>query len=159
MFLKGIIIAIVCIILDQWSKEVVFNFLFTQPFQYYEVTSFFNLVVVRNYGISFGMFDNLENSHYILSSIAICVVIVLLFWLKKAQNMYMTTAISLIIGGAIGNVIDRFRFGAVSDFLDFHYMGYHWPAFNVADSAVFIGVALILLENFFCKDKETPNAK
>ena len=71
--------------------------------------------------------------------------------MRKAETRYFAISLGLIVGGAIGNVIDRMRYGAVADFLDFHAFGYHWPAFNVADCAIVVGVALILIEGFFVK--------
>ena len=78
----------------------------------------------------------------------------MLVWLYRNQIVYLTIAIGLIIGGAIGNIIDRIFNEAVADFLDFYIGKYHWPAFNLADSAVFLGVALLLLENYFVKPKQ-----
>jgi signal peptidase II len=71
---------------------------------------------------------------------------VLIYWLRRAASPFLAIAIGLIIGGAVGNVIDRLRLGAVVDFLDFHVGAYHWPAFNLADSAICIGVAAMLLD-------------
>jgi signal peptidase II len=74
---------------------------------------------------------------------------VLLIWLYRNEKIYLTYALGLITGGAVGNLFDRIKNGAVADFLDFHIASYHWPAFNAADSFVFIGVAILLLEDFF----------
>jgi signal peptidase II len=76
-------------------------------------------------------------------------------WLYKAETRVTALALGLIIGGALGNVIDRVQFGAVVDFLDFHMMGYHWPAFNVADSGICIGAAMLILESLFQPGKSS----
>jgi signal peptidase II len=73
-------------------------------------------------------------------------VAALVVWLRKAETRTLAVALGLVIGGAVGNVIDRLRFGAVFDFLDFHALGWHWPAFNLADSAISVGVGLLLID-------------
>lgn len=110
-----------------------------------EVSSFFNLVMVWNYGVSFGMFSEPGSSTvWLLIGVAVLIVGILGYWLTKTTDRLLGIAFGLVIGGALGNVIDRLRFGAVADFFDFHVMGYHWPAFNIADSAICIGVAILL---------------
>ena len=81
----------------------------------------------------------------ILSAFALGVVVFLLFWLKKETDKVVQVSLGLIIGGALGNVVDRIRFGAVYDFLDFYYHDYHWPAFNMADSFICMGAFLVVL--------------
>ena len=113
------------------------------------VTGFFNLVVVWNRGVSFGMLSGLgEYSAVILSALSLTIVVFLLFWLRRAHRVAMVVAIGCVIGGAVGNVIDRIRFGAVFDFLDFHVAGWHWPAFNIADSAIVLGVGYLVIDSF-----------
>lgn len=114
-----------------------------------KVTSFANLVLVWNPGISFGMFSNAENTPIIFSAVSMIIVLVLLIWLFKKPAGIISLSIGFIIGGAIGNVIDRLKYGAVVDFLDVHYAGYHWPAFNVADAAVFVGAVTITVYSLF----------
>jgi signal peptidase II len=110
------------------------------------VTDFFNLVMVWNRGISFGM---LQQDHqmmpYILSALGLAVTIGFLIWVRHSTSRWMTYGVGLVMGGAIGNIWDRLRFGAVADFFDFYIGAYHWPAFNVADSAIFVGVILLLI--------------
>ena len=119
-----------------------------------ELTSFFNLVMVWNRGISFGLFSEDGSGHkWLLSAISLAIVGVLLFWLQRASNRLSAVAFGLIIGGAVGNVYDRISYGAVADFFDVHLGGYHWPAFNIADSAITVGVVLILLEAFLTREK------
>jgi signal peptidase II len=114
------------------------------------VTSFFNLVLVFNPGASFSFLADAGGwQKWFFVGLALAISLWLLSMLRKhAHERLLPAALSLILGGAIGNVIDRLRFDAVVDFLDFHLAGYHWPAFNVADSAITVGVALMLLHQF-----------
>lgn len=124
-----------------------------------EILPFFNIVMVWNRGVSFGMFNNLsEYGPWILSGLSLAISAVFLVWLFRSSSRLQSLAIALVISGAIGNVVDRVRFGAVIDFLDFHAFGYHWPAFNVADSAICIGVFLLIIQSFFFETDE-KNAK
>lgn len=155
MLRLGVFLAIITVVLDQWSKWAAIEFI-KQTGRPVEVTSFFNLYTVWNKGVSFGMFNHLEQAPLIFSGIAIAVVLVLLVWLWKAENRLVAAGLGLVIGGAIGNTIDRIRFGAVIDFLDFHVKNYHWPAFNIADTAIFLGVVALLWDSIF-GDHKKPN--
>lgn len=120
------------------------------PFASIEVLPFFNIVMVWNQGVSFGMFNG--SSAYgplILSGLSLVIAGIFLVWLFRSRSKLQCFAIVFVIAGALGNVVDRVRFGAVIDFLDFHIAGLHWPAFNVADSCVFIGVFLLIVQSFF----------
>jgi signal peptidase II len=120
------------------------------------VTPFLNLVVVWNRGVSFGMFASAAAlMPWLLSGLALAVVVALGFWLRRVAHPLTGVALGLIIGGALGNVIDRVRFGAVVDFLDFHALGYHWPAFNVADSAICVGAALLLVDGLLAPRRQS----
>jgi signal peptidase II len=151
-FLSGLVVAVITALLDQYSKHYIFGILAEIPSKQIEILPFFNLVMVQNFGVSFGMFNNMPNGHLILSVMASLIALVLLIWMWRAKKLYLSVALGLIIGGAVGNIIDRVRYGAVADFLDVYWGNYHWPAFNLADSAVFVGVVLILLENFVTGD-------
>ena len=120
------------------------------PFTRIEILPFFNIVMVWNKGISFGMFND-GGMIGVIFLIALAVAIILFFvgWMFVSQSGYQRLAIALVIGGALGNVLDRARFGAVVDFLDVHAYGYHWPAFNISDSAIVIGVFLLIVQSFF----------
>jgi len=145
-FSLGIAVAAVVVVLDQLSKWWVLEHVM-QPPRVVEVTSFFNLVLAWNPGVSFGMFGNdAAIMPYVLSAVALGIVVVLLVWLRGADRALVGLAIGMIVGGAIGNVIDRLRFGAVADFLDFHAFGFHFWAFNVADTGISVGVALLILD-------------
>ncbi len=153
-FLVGIVIAFIVCASDQWSKIFIFGLLDSKQLEVIEIFPFFSLVKVWNYGVSFGLFDNIQYGKFILLGVSSVITFALAIWLSKVENLYMASALGLIIGGAIGNMIDRFRFGAVADFLDVYVGNYHWPAFNVADSAVCVGVGLILLEGLFVREKK-----
>ncbi|MFT5702812.1 MAG: signal peptidase II [Rickettsiales bacterium] len=157
--LIGLSIALVVCALDLASKYLAFNFLdgsgggLEDQSRQFVVTGFFNLVQVWNKGVSFGMFNWLRYGKYIILGVNIAIVIVLIIWLTRTSSLYLSIALGFIIGGAFGNIIDRIINGGVADFLDFHAFGYHWPAFNLADSAVFLGVFLLLMENYFVQSK------
>jgi signal peptidase II len=85
----------------------------------------------------------------VLVAVALVIVTVLMIWLSKTDRLRLGLALGLVIGGAIGNVIDRLRFGAVFDFLDVHAFGFHWPAFNVADSAITVGALALVADSLF----------
>lgn len=156
------------VILDQLSKWAVSEFLMRQTgesigllswlmkaperidFHKIEILSFFNLVMVWNHGISFGLFNqDTDYGAYILIVMALAISAGFTVWLFRSEHVLQMAGLAMVIGGAIGNVIDRFRFGAVMDFLDFHLLGYHWPAFNVADSCVVLGVVVLMVHALF----------
>lgn len=141
----GLSLAALIFLLDQASKWFVLSQLMAPP-KTLPITSFFNIVLAWNRGISFGL---LSSSHpysvWILALIAIAFASILALWVWRAETKLTALAFGLILGGAIGNLLDRIRFGAVTDFLDFHFYGYHWYTFNIADSAIVIGVGLIIL--------------
>jgi signal peptidase II len=157
LFFQGIILALIFALIDLYSKvyffSVVDNLKIRADYPVIEVTSFFNLVQVWNRGVSFGMMNSLEYGKILIIVLNLIITTILLVWLFRNTHKYLMVAISLVVGGALGNLIDRIQNNAVADFLDFHMLGYHWPAFNAADSFVFIGVAMLLLESFFIKNK------
>lgn len=151
----GVIVALSVLIADQLSKWAILD-LFAQGPHVIEVTSFFNIVLAWNRGISFGMFGaSGETGRWVLIGLAVVISTFLAIWMVKADTRFTALGLALIIGGAIGNVIDRVRLGAVVDFLDFYAWGYHWPAFNVADSAIVVGAGALILESLF-NEQETP---
>ena len=110
---------------------------------------FANLVMVWNRGVSFGLFAGTGGQNpYILVGVAALITVGLLWWLVRTRDRFLQTALVLIIAGAIANVHDRLRFGAVADIMDLHVAGYHWPAFNIADSAIVIGALMLALDAF-----------
>lgn len=150
-FKSGILIALGIICLDQLSKWWILTIVMSPP-RRIPVTGFFDLVLVFNRGVSFGMFGGAPSwvpvaliVFALLLSIALCI------WMWRADTVLLGSALGLVVGGAIGNVIDRLIHGAVVDFLDFHVAGYHWPAFNIADSAITVGVAFLILDSLKSK--------
>lgn len=116
-----------------------------------EISGIFDLTMVWNFGMSFGMFQSDGIGRWIMSALMIIIAIGFAVWLLRSQSWLLSLALSLVIGGAIGNVIDRIRYGAVVDFLDFS--GLHFPyVFNVADAAVSVGALLLFLDQFLLSD-------
>ncbi len=145
---RWLALAAFVVLLDQVSKAWVLA-----SFRYMEslvVTPFFNLVLVYNSSAAFSFLAGAGGwQKWFFVVLALGISLWLLSLLRQhAGESLLPLALSLILGGAIGNVIDRLRFDAVVDFLDFHLAGYHWPAFNVADSAITVGVALMLWHQF-----------
>ena len=139
------LIVLAIIALDQVTKYLIVNTL--SPYDSIEIFSFLHIVNVRNTGAAFGSFKSLGSSFFIIVAVAAIIFIVYLL-MKRAYN---TFGLSLILGGAVGNLIDRILYGQVVDFVDFSIGSYHWPAFNVADSALTIGIIIILLTSVFRK--------
>ncbi len=151
----GRYLALVClvIVLDQVSKfaiEARYAFLEFEP-----ITSFFNLGLVYNPGAAFSFLaDHSGWQKWLFSALAVAASAFLLHQIySHIQQRVQNIGFALIAGGALGNMIDRLRIGKVVDFLDFHVQGMHWPAFNIADSAIFIGVALVIWSEFIRKPK------
>ncbi len=116
-----------------------------------KITSFFNLVLVYNNGAAFGFLANQSGWQlWVFVGVATAVAIAILAWLWKSNNKHAFTALglSLILGGTLGNLYDRIVDGYVIDFLDFHLGDYHWPAFNIADTAICIGVFFMIISSF-----------
>ena len=148
MLARGLATAAIAAALDQLSKFLLLRHFHEQGCILHEqvLTPFLKLVLTCNTGVSFGMLNRSGASSLVFSLIAAAIVVMLLFWLRRTRTRFLALAIGLVIGGAIGNVIDRLRFGAVIDFLYFHAGSWYWPAFNLADSAICLGVAAMLLD-------------
>jgi signal peptidase II len=153
---NGLFWAVLIIVLDQASKYYMMNRLGVHqpgdPFAQEVVFPFLNWSVVWNRGVSFGMLaaDGWTGA-YLLSAMSVVVSIVLLFWLARADRALVVSGIAMVIGGAIGNVFDRMRFGAVFDFIDFHVYDWHPFVFNVADAGISLGVIALLIDGLFPK--------
>jgi signal peptidase II len=148
--LYAYVLAAAAVILDQLSKWWVVSGLHLDERGHIPLLQFFSLTMVMNRGVSYGLLradNNLQR--YLLVAAALAVVVVLAFWVRRADRPLFATAVGLVIGGAIGNnLIDRVRIGQVVDFLDFSALGFPW-VFNVADSAISVGVVLLLIDSFF----------
>ena len=141
-------VSAVIILADQATKAIVLGRL--APGERLEVTGFFNLVLAFNKGAAFsflagagGWQTPLLAAFAVVASIVVSVLLV-----RSAGRTLVCAGLALILGGALGNLIDRLRFTHVVDFLDFHAGGWHWPAFNVADSAITVGAALLIVDGF-----------
>lgn len=150
---SGLGLSVLVMALDQLSKWVIVAYVMNPPIKK-ELTSFFNLVLTHNRGVSFGMFSTgTDTGKWVLIGVALIITGFLTRWLFQSNSLFNVIALGLIIGGAMGNVIDRFLVGAVVDFLDFHAFGHHWPAFNVADAAIFVGAISLVFESFLSKEE------
>ena len=109
-----------------------------------EILPFFNLTMVWNQGVSFGLFQS--DNPWPLILLACTISVFFAAWLLRAQTWFQAISLAMVIGGALGNVIDRLRFGAVADFFDFHIAGWHYPAFNIADSCITLGIAFLIFD-------------
>lgn len=150
IWVKLLLIGLIIIIIDQATKIMVMNYLLKEEYQSYQVNSFFNLSLAFNYGISFSMLSTLHSDYKVFFIILpLVIVLMILIWfhglgkINKQRRKLLPTG--LIIGGALGNIIDRIRIGAVIDFIDLHVLEYHYPVFNIADSSIVIGTILIFM--------------
>jgi len=139
---------------DQLTKWLVLGF-FENRYPRVELTGFFNLVLVFNKGAAFSLFAQAAGWQTpLLAAFALAAaVIVSVLIVRNPGRGLLCLGLALILGGALGNLIDRLRFGHVVDFLDFHALGWHWPAFNVADSAISVGAVILILEGFVHHEK------
>ena len=151
----GLTVAGLVFILDQISKWIVVYEIMDPP-RVIVLGPLLDIVMAWNRGVSFGMF-NQESAWNapLLSLLALGISAFLLKWLWKSEGRWVPLAIGLIVGGALGNVLDRVRFGAVADFLYFHIDAYYWPAFNIADSGISIGAVMLVWDSLF-SGKESP---
>jgi signal peptidase II len=152
-------LALVTAILDQLTKAWV-----SASFDYGQaraVTGFFNLVLTHNQGAAFSFLaaaGGWQRGFFIVIALVAIVVIGVLLARHAGEKLFCL-ALALILGGAIGNVIDRILLGHVVDFLDFHYAAWHWPAFNLADSAITVGAALLVADSMFPRAKQAGTAR
>jgi signal peptidase II len=141
-------VSAIVIVLDQLTKSWVASVF--QLGDSVTITSFFNLVLAHNTGAAFSFLDGAGGwQRVFFIAIAVIASVVIVYLLRKPKNhSLMNVALALILGGAIGNVIDRVRLGHVVDFIQVHAAGYFWPAFNIADSAITVGAALLIWDSF-----------
>lgn len=145
-FLLWLGLSSLLLILDQLTKIIAKNSLFegvSQP-----VTSFLNWTLVYNSGAAFSFLAQAGGwQRWFFTGVGIIAALIMIWLIRKnSHQTIFSLALSLVLSGAIGNVIDRIIYGAVVDFVDVHYMGWHWPAFNIADSAITIGVILLIID-------------
>jgi len=143
------LIAILVVLLDQITKLLARSFI--GPFDTIKVSPFLHLVSVRNEGAAFGLFKEFGNIPFIAISLIAAMVVIVLLVRGKEERF----GLALILGGAIGNMIDRITMGSVTDFVDVFVGRFHWPAFNVADSALTVGLVVMVVGSFIhLKQKE-----
>lgn len=150
---RWLMISTVIVALDLFTKHLVQSALAYG--EHMVITSFFNLVLTYNAGAAFSFLSDASGwQRWFFSGIAASASVLIVYLLRKhAAEKLFCMSLSLVLGGALGNLWDRITLGHVVDFLDFHISGYHWPAFNVADSAIFVGAMLLIVESFRHKEK------
>jgi signal peptidase II len=159
----GLIAGLIVLAADQASKWWVLNGLNLPELGQVVLLPVLNLTMVRNTGVTFGLLNGLGSwGHVLLTAVALAVVVALGFWLRRAENKVVAVAIGAIAGGAIGNVIDRVRFGWVVDFIHAHvatpWGDYSWYVFNVADAAIVCGVAALIVDSSLSKRRQARSA-
>ena len=141
----GLLVAAVVIVLDQWTKHIaVTELVFRNP---YPVTSWFDWMLTYNTGAAFSFLADAGGwQRWFLSAVAGVVSVFIVVWLFRLapEDRFLVTPLGLILGGGVGNLIDRINLGHVVDFISWHYHGWYWPAFNVADAAISVGAAAAL---------------
>jgi len=147
-------LAAAIVLADQITKWAVLGF-FASRAPREEITRFFNLVLAYNKGAAFSMLADAQGwqTPLLIAFALVAAAIVTWLILRNPGKRLLCLGLALILGGAVGNLIDRVRFGHVVDFLDFHALGWHWPAFNVADSAITVGAVLLILDGFVHHEK------
>tara|TARA_B100000575_G_C23081670_1_gene623227 strand:- start:340 stop:831 length:492 start_codon:yes stop_codon:yes gene_type:complete len=150
-------IIIICLIIDRLSKIYIID-LFSQSNvnDNIYINPYLNFILLWNKGIAFGLLQSEQIFYHLISGIILTVILFLIFIIYRAQKKWEIIYFSIIVGGAIGNFIDRIYYMAVPDFIDFHYKEFHWFTFNVADICITIGIILYLIFDMF-KFKNTDN--
>ena len=160
---RGLLFAVLLLVLDQLSKWWVLDVVNLPEERNIPLLQLgplgLDLTMVWNRGVTFGLFSGGGAwNHVILAAVAMAVAVVLLRWLWKAETAMVALALGAVIGGALGNVIDRFRFAAVVDFIDLHAWGWHWYVFNVADAAIVCGVLALVADSLIRPERERKEA-
>lgn len=156
--LKWIWIAVVVVILDQLTKYIASTSL--EMYQPIAVMPMFNWTLMHNPGAAFSFLANESGwQRWFFAVIAVVVSVVIVLWIKRLEQheKWQAIALALILGGAVGNVIDRIYLGYVVDFIQVYYQQWYWPAFNIADSAISIGVAMIIIDSIRAYRTEQKN--
>jgi signal peptidase II len=147
--LKWLWLSLLAIILDQASKLAIAGSM--HLYQSIQIMPYFNLTYVHNTGAAFSFLSDAGGwQRWFFAGLALLISVVIAVWLArlKQHETLLAIALALVLGGAIGNLIDRLAYGYVIDFLDVYYQTWHWPAFNIADSAITLGVILMLVDSF-----------
>lgn len=155
-----LLVSVLIVFLDLWTKDIA-----TQSLSLYrpvELTSWLNMTLAHNYGAAFSFLSDAGGwQRWLFTGLASVVTLVLIVWLFRlsAREKLTAAALGLIIGGAVGNLVDRINHGYVVDFIDVYYRDWHWPAFNLADSAITCGVALLLIDGLFFSGAAKPQVE
>ena len=150
-------VSVLIVVLDLWTKNIA-----TQSLTLYRpvvLTSWLNMTLAHNYGAAFSFLSDAGGwQRWLFTGLASVVTVVLVVWLFRLPSREKLTAaaLGLIIGGAVGNLVDRINHGYVVDFIDVFYRDWHWPAFNLADSAITCGVILLLIDGLFLSGSTKP---
>ncbi|HYU34705.1 MAG TPA: signal peptidase II [Thermoanaerobaculia bacterium] len=159
--LRYLFVSLGLIALDQWTKWLVEIHLpqhMAQPI----IPGLLNLTHVRNTGVAFGLFasQGMSGGSWLLTllGLAALAAVAIYFWFASAHDRLLLVSLALVVGGAVGNLIDRMSSGAVTDFIDVYVGSYHWPSFNVADSAISIGIVLMAIDSFRSRKKAAESA-
>jgi signal peptidase II len=154
----GAALALATVVCDQLHKAWMIAFFGDTQRPKITVTPFFDLVLVWNPGISYGLFkQNSDIGRWVLIGFAVAAAIGLTYWLAQLQTRLAAASVGLVIGGALGNAIDRVHYGAVADFFSFHVSGFNWYVFNLADIAIVAGVVGLLYDSFKSRHKNVQN--
>ncbi|MDR2077722.1 MAG: signal peptidase II [Rickettsiales bacterium] len=155
IFFFGLMVSLIILMLDRISKDLIIGTL-AEPsagtggsYGRFDLSKLVSVVLVWNRGGSFGLFSNIKFISIFLLFVSIFTSALLIFYLWNSSGVYNSLCLSLIIGGAIGNAVDRIIYGAVVDFIDVHLGLYHWPSFNLADASIFCGAALYIASEYF----------
>lgn len=155
--LRYLFLSLGVIVLDQWTKWLVELHLPHQA-AHPVIPGFLNLTHVRNTGVAFGLFaqEGSNGGSWLLTllGLAALTAVGVYFWYAPSRDRLLLVALSLVVGGAIGNLIDRVSSGAVTDFIDVYVGTHHWPSFNVADSAISVGIVLMAIDSFRARHDE-----
>ncbi|WP_428391109.1 signal peptidase II [Lichenicoccus sp.] len=150
MIRLGLPVALLVLVCDQASKYWILNILDLPALGSIALLPVLNLTMVWNHGVTFGLFKGLGGvGPWLLTGVAVAVVALLLVWMARTDRASVAIALGAIAGGAIGNVIDRIRYGAVVDFIHAHAFGWSWYVFNVADASIVCGVAVLMIDSLF----------
>jgi signal peptidase II len=159
--LRYLLVSLGVIVLDQWTKWLVEIHLPHHTIQQV-IPGFFNLSHVRNTGVAFGLFasQGMNGGSWLLTLLGLAALtgVGVYFWFASPRERLLLLALSLVVGGAIGNLIDRMSSGAVTDFVDIYIGDHHWPSFNVADSAISVGIVLMAIDSFRARKKDPETA-
>ncbi|SHN91711.1 Lipoprotein signal peptidase [Bathymodiolus heckerae thiotrophic gill symbiont] len=154
---KWYFLTLLLIIADQLTKLLIYGYI--KPHESLEITHFFSLTHVHNYGAAFSFLANEDGwQQYFLVAVSSIASLAIIVWMMKTskQQVLKLVALSLILSGAVGNLIDRAALGFVIDFIDLHYQDFYWPVFNIADITISVGVVLLILADFK-NDKRLKN--